>query len=155
MESTTIPTWVNEALDEADRLYKIEADQLRRRLYEESLTEAMREHTPRGLPDLVWAASRWSDGTLNVWAQPKNQYIICLSPAEIRENAAVFAAWLEALEAPAPTEAAPLEGLSNPALVFQSPCQLAGIDFTLTFRPWRSQLDDDEIRRIVAEAVAA
>jgi hypothetical protein len=148
------PAWLTDTLNEADRRFAREADDLRFRIDSDALTEAMREHTPVGLPDLDWRVSRWSDGAHNIWACP-NKSVFCMFPNEIRENAAVFAAWLEALEGPAAVEAAPIEGISNPALVFQAKRQLAGVDFTLSFRPWHGQIGVDEVRRIVAEAVAS
>lgn len=155
--TTTFPAWATDVLADADRRFEREADELRIRLYGEALTEAMREHTPVGLPDLTWRANRWSDGTIHVWAYPQDKSFICLFPDEIRESAAVFACWLAELEGPAMTEAPPLriEGYKSPALVFEAPRRLASIDFTLSFRPWIGQLDADQIRRIVAEAVAA
>jgi len=153
--TSTRLAWLDDMLEGADRLFEREADNLRFRIDSDALTEAMREHTPAGLPALTWRICRRSDGAHNIWAFPVDASVICLFRDEIRENTAIFAAWLGALEGPAPTEAAPIEGISNSSIAFQAKRHLAGVDFTLSFRPWIGQIGADEVRRIVAEAVGS
>jgi hypothetical protein len=152
MESTvTLPAWLVETFDKAEEAFEREAHQLRRRLYRDALTETVLTHLPTGLPELDWNASRWSDGTVHVWATPKTN-IICLFDDEIRASAADFAAWLTALDGPAMTEQ---ESFTGSQLMFEARRQVAGIDFYLCFRPWVTQVDAAKVRQITAAAIAA
>ncbi|GAB3646026.1 hypothetical protein [Glycomyces tarimensis] len=146
------PAWLFEALDGADRVFEHEAALLRRRLYREALTAAMRAHTPAGLPELEWRASRWDEGTVHVWARPTAGRVICLFEEEIRQGAADCAAWLAALEGPAMTETV---SHSEGHLTFQAPLRLAGVGFILRFDPYTDQIGADAVRRIVAESAGS
>lgn len=148
---TDTPAWVDSALDMADLAFDREADLLRRRLYEQALTEAMRVQTPEGLPELSWRGSRFSDGTTHIWAVPVAPQYCFLYEDETRQGAADLAAWLDALDGPALTERPNILG-RNSTVEFAADRHVADVDFTLSFHVYTSDLGKAAIRRIVAEA---
>lgn len=148
---TEVPAWVDSALDMADLAFTREAELLRRRLYEQALTEAMREHTPPGLPELSWRAVRHSDGTLHIWAVPAAPQYCFLYEDETRQGATDLAAWLDAIDGPALTERPDILGRTS-TVEFAADRRVSGVDFTLSFHVYTSHLGKAAIRRIVAEA---